>query len=225
MHDMVGQSSLLCPFRRCQSAPIKCVSSITTGVPVLLSAIFPAAVIRGITRVVVDPTQTMPVSRSIPHIGVELLERIPRGADGDSSPAVIREGAISGIQASPSHAAPRTPFGGLSLTVRSAQVANDFYSATPAGLGTPRYQGMGLKRSDDSAVTANVPVSAAPSTLGIDAENGQALKPLSHREDGSVIFLGHRLSPSGGVIPPADLAIGAGVSCVNYITYSEGKGV
>lgn len=84
-------------------------SSVTlSGAPVpgLLALCCPSAVLRAVRAVVVDAVNRVQRRGAHPHVGVESLEVIPRGADRDTAPAVVGIGVMLPIQASRAHPQP-----------------------------------------------------------------------------------------------------------------------
>lgn len=104
------------PFSNSHPATAKRQESVVAFVPSLFQASGPAAIIRRVRTVVVDPLNRVKWRRTRPHIGQERIKRLrPLVADRDSSPAVILVGRTCWVQDAHFHFEPDTALATVGL--------------------------------------------------------------------------------------------------------------
>ncbi len=91
--------------------PIDLDHLVPSRIPVLLSPRCPTTVPGLVVPIVVDPVERVPI-RAFPHIGKEVVELMPPGAQANASPAVVFPGCAVAVCASLLHRRPSPVFVG-----------------------------------------------------------------------------------------------------------------
>ena len=106
-NDLTVYPQLSGPFCDGHGIPIKGYPSIHPGIIGLLNFGRPPAVSRLVVPFVVNPVYGMPCRRPSPHVGKEVLERIPPAIADDNSPfSVVLVDVVIGRIASLDHVSP-----------------------------------------------------------------------------------------------------------------------
>jgi hypothetical protein len=163
LNGVVILSGLLGNFAQGQAA----VTDGYSAVPHIFSSCNPAAVIRGIARVVVDSVKLMGRGWSWPHVSVERFERIlPLFAHGYSSCAVVFKACVGFTSTPCSHRCPSVPLGCSVHPVLSRPFLRPLPSNTTARLCIPVFKAHATHNRWVSALAKAIPTWLSPLVFG-----------------------------------------------------------